>query len=173
MQCFLFFLRNHISRVGMTLKAFNKPCYLALSSRTSGLILSVLETSSFFSHRAGEMKLNILARPIHWGFLLLCIVGFCSQPVSSGNQSSRGQTGRSQTRPGPVTPPEGLIMAPGHQPGRPVESSAWATRTWNSLRFSLEKINYFSAQNLVVGKWITHGQEHSCEGAVKGIWLAK
>ncbi|XP_073325806.1 chemokine-like protein TAFA-4 [Pagrus major] len=46
------------------------------------------------------MKLNILARPIHWGFLLLCIVGFCSQQVSTGNQSSRGQTGSKQERTG-------------------------------------------------------------------------
>ncbi|KAM9351012.1 chemokine-like protein TAFA-2 [Symphorus nematophorus] len=46
------------------------------------------------------MKLNILARPLHWGLLLLCIVGFFSQLVSTGNQSSRGQTGSKQERTG-------------------------------------------------------------------------
>ncbi|XP_070824789.1 chemokine-like protein TAFA-2 [Chaetodon trifascialis] len=48
----------------------------------------------------GRMKLNILARPLHWSLLLLCIVGLCSQPVSTGNQSSRGQTGSKQERTG-------------------------------------------------------------------------
>ena len=42
------FFTKPLSRFRMTLRAFNKPCYLALSSRTSGLILSVLETSFFF-----------------------------------------------------------------------------------------------------------------------------
>ncbi|XP_029975594.1 chemokine-like protein TAFA-4 [Salarias fasciatus] len=37
----------------------------------------------------------IMTPPLHWGFLLLCI-----QLVSSGNQSSRGQTGSSQERTG-------------------------------------------------------------------------
>ncbi|XP_031700150.1 chemokine-like protein TAFA-2 isoform X1 [Anarrhichthys ocellatus] len=48
----------------------------------------------------GDMKLNILAGPLHWGLLLLCIVGLCSQLVSTGNQSSRGQTGSLQERTG-------------------------------------------------------------------------
>ncbi|KAI9516154.1 Chemokine-like protein TAFA-4 [Dissostichus eleginoides] len=48
----------------------------------------------------GEMKLNILPRPLHWSLLLLCVVSLCSQLVSTGNQSSRGQTGSSQERTG-------------------------------------------------------------------------
>ncbi|TNN73520.1 Protein FAM19A4 [Liparis tanakae] len=48
----------------------------------------------------GNMKLNILAGPLHWGLLLLSIVGLCSQLVSTGNQSSRGQAGSSQERTG-------------------------------------------------------------------------
>uniref|UniRef100_A0A3Q3JN94 TAFA chemokine like family member 3 n=1 Tax=Monopterus albus TaxID=43700 RepID=A0A3Q3JN94_MONAL len=43
------------------------------------------------------MKLNVLARPLHWGLLLLCAVSLCSQQVSTGNQSSRGQPGRCKT----------------------------------------------------------------------------
>uniref|UniRef100_G3NGU1 TAFA chemokine like family member 3 n=1 Tax=Gasterosteus aculeatus aculeatus TaxID=481459 RepID=G3NGU1_GASAC len=46
------------------------------------------------------MKLHMSAGPLHWGLLLLCIVGWCSQLVSTGNQSSRGQTGSSQERTG-------------------------------------------------------------------------
>ncbi|KAK2897369.1 hypothetical protein Q8A73_013749 [Channa argus] len=60
------------------------------------------------------MKLNTLAGPLHWGLLLLCL---CSHLVSTGNQSSRGQTGKCQMQTRPVTHPEGLTMAPGHQPG--------------------------------------------------------
>ncbi|KAK2851704.1 hypothetical protein Q5P01_007980 [Channa striata] len=40
------------------------------------------------------MKLSTLAGPLHWGLLLLCL---CSQLVSTGNQSSRGQTGKTGT----------------------------------------------------------------------------
>ncbi|XP_062283112.1 chemokine-like protein TAFA-2 [Scomber scombrus] len=46
------------------------------------------------------MKLNMLAQPLHWGLLLLCIVSLCSPLVSTGNRSSRGQTGSSQERTG-------------------------------------------------------------------------
>lgn len=72
---------------------------------------------------AGKMKLNTSARPLHWGLLLLYIAGFCSQQVSTGNQSSRGQTGGCQTQTRPVRFPEGLIRVPGHHPGRLVEFS--------------------------------------------------
>ncbi|KAM7411497.1 hypothetical protein PAMA_021472 [Pampus argenteus] len=47
------------------------------------------------------MKLNVaMERSLHWGLLLLCIVSFCSQLVSTGNQSSRGHTGLSQEKTG-------------------------------------------------------------------------
>ncbi|KAM8864670.1 chemokine-like protein TAFA-4 isoform 3-T3 [Spinachia spinachia] len=38
--------------------------------------------------------------PFHWGLLLLCAAALCSQLVSTGNRSSRGQTGSSQERTG-------------------------------------------------------------------------
>ncbi|XP_034027504.1 chemokine-like protein TAFA-4 [Thalassophryne amazonica] len=37
---------------------------------------------------------------LHWGLFVICVVGFCSQRVSAGNQSSRGQMGSSQERTG-------------------------------------------------------------------------
>lgn len=48
---------------------------------------------------AEKMKLATLVGPLHWGLLHLCIAGLCIQLVSSGNQSSRGQTGGCQTPP--------------------------------------------------------------------------
>lgn len=57
------------------------------------LVKSLTRVCGFF-FCAGKM-----ARPLHWGLLLLCIACFCSQLVATGNQSSRGQTGRSQTQP--------------------------------------------------------------------------
>lgn len=47
---------------------------------------------------AGNMEGNTLARPLHWGLLIFCAVSLCSQIVSTGNQSSRGQTGRCRVR---------------------------------------------------------------------------
>ena len=53
---------------------------------------------------------------VHWGLLLLCIVILYCQPVSTGNYSSRGQSGKSQNHSYQCTlVPTGLIMAPGHQ----------------------------------------------------------
>ncbi|CDQ93426.1 unnamed protein product [Oncorhynchus mykiss] len=37
---------------------------------------------------------------VHWGLLLLCIVILYCQPVSTGNYSSRGQSGSSQVKTG-------------------------------------------------------------------------
>ncbi|XP_074536765.1 chemokine-like protein TAFA-4 isoform X2 [Halichoeres trimaculatus] len=48
----------------------------------------------------GTMKMVILAGPFLWGLLLLCVVGVCSQITSTGNQSTRGQTGSSEERTG-------------------------------------------------------------------------
>ncbi|XP_061759197.1 chemokine-like protein TAFA-4 [Nerophis ophidion] len=42
----------------------------------------------------------VLTRTLHWGLLLLCLVSMCSQQRSTGNQSSRGQTGSSKERTG-------------------------------------------------------------------------
>lgn len=77
----------------------------------------------FFS--TGKMKLNMLARPLHWGLLLLCIVSLCSPLVSTGNRSSRGQTGRCQTQPDHLhTLWDSLwLLTPGHQCGWLVKSS--------------------------------------------------
>lgn len=49
------------------------------------------------------------ARPFHWSLLLLCIAGFCSQPVATGNQSSRGRMGRWQTQPDQCQAPRGSL----------------------------------------------------------------
>ncbi|XP_070765963.1 chemokine-like protein TAFA-4 [Enoplosus armatus] len=66
--------------------------------------MRLLFTDQHISHITlrlkGKMTLNVLARPLHWGLLLLCVVGFCSQLVATGNQSSRGQRGSSQERTG-------------------------------------------------------------------------
>lgn len=57
-----------------------------------------------------------MAWPVHWGGLLLCIVILYCQPVSTGNHSSRVQSGKSQNHSYQWTlVPTGLIMAPGHQ----------------------------------------------------------
>uniref|UniRef100_A0A3B4VCS5 TAFA chemokine like family member 3 n=2 Tax=Seriola TaxID=8160 RepID=A0A3B4VCS5_SERDU len=66
---------------------------------SSGLsCTSITRAELFFC--AGKMELNTSARPLHWGLLIFCIVSLCSQLVSTGNQSSRGQTGSSQERTG-------------------------------------------------------------------------
>ncbi|XP_020314208.1 chemokine-like protein TAFA-2 isoform X1 [Oncorhynchus kisutch] len=41
-----------------------------------------------------------MAWSVHWGLLLLCIVILYCQPVSTGNYSSRGQSGSSQVKTG-------------------------------------------------------------------------
>ncbi|XP_071204147.1 chemokine-like protein TAFA-2 isoform X2 [Salvelinus alpinus] len=41
-----------------------------------------------------------MAWSVHWGLLLLCIVILYCQPVSTGNHSSRGQSGLSQVKTG-------------------------------------------------------------------------
>lgn len=68
---------------------------------------------------AGKMKLLSQAGLFHRGLLRLCIAALCIQLVSSGNQSSRGQTGGCQTPPDQPRSPGELIMAPGQQPARP------------------------------------------------------
>lgn len=65
-----------------------------------------------FLFPAGKMRLNILARPLHLGLLALCIAVLCSEPVSAGNQSSRGQTGECQTQPDRLQPPWGTHYSP-------------------------------------------------------------
>ncbi|XP_018529965.1 chemokine-like protein TAFA-4 [Lates calcarifer] len=74
---------------------------MMLAQNTEGGFSSGLGPILFLNNPSrGNMKLNILAWPLHWGLLLLCILSLCSQLVSTGNQSSRGQTGSSQERTG-------------------------------------------------------------------------
>ncbi|XP_047436971.1 chemokine-like protein TAFA-2 isoform X1 [Mugil cephalus] len=47
-----------------------------------------------------KSKMNMLTQPMHSCVLFLCTVSVFIQLVSSGNQSSRGQTGSSQERTG-------------------------------------------------------------------------
>ncbi|XP_024860208.1 chemokine-like protein TAFA-2 isoform X3 [Kryptolebias marmoratus] len=44
--------------------------------------------------------MNTLTHPFQWLLLLLCVINLSIQSVSSGNQSSRGQTGSSKERTG-------------------------------------------------------------------------
>lgn len=85
---------NHISRVRPHQKHL-----INLDFTVMHVIGRRIVHECLFLFCAGKMKLNILARPLHLGLLFLCMVGFCSQLVSTGNQSSRGQTGRCQTQP--------------------------------------------------------------------------
>lgn len=64
-----------------------------------------------------NMHVILSAGPVRWSLLLLCVAGFCSQLVATGNQSSRGQMGRCQTQPDQCQSPRGslglLVTGPG------------------------------------------------------------